>query len=62
MSSQRQKITLDGVEFPAGFIVAAALIQSATEEADEVDDSSQCPMCGEFYSSYTTHLQRCDGG
>lgn len=21
-----------------------------------------CPMCGEAYDSYTTHLQRCDGG
>ena len=21
-----------------------------------------CPMCGERFESYTTHLQRCDGG
>jgi len=21
-----------------------------------------CPLCGKEYSSYTTHLQRCDGG
>ena len=57
MSSQRQTITVDGVELPAGVAVAVTLIHS--EKEDEAGDRPECPMCGQQYDSYTTHLQHC---
>ena len=57
MSSQWRKLRVDGVELPAGVAVAVTLIHS--EKEDEADDRPECPMCGQPYDSYTTHLQRC---